>query len=259
MVVIGGGYIGMEAAAVGRKLGLNVTVVEAMDRIMSRGIGEEISSFFENMHKEEGVTILTGTGVTAFEGDGKLHTVVCSDGTRLPADLAVVGIGVKPNQELADDAGLSCDDGIVVDEYCRTDDPDIFSGGDCTRHPNPLLKRTLRLESVHNAVEQGKTAAAAMRGELIPYAQIPWFWSDQFDVKLQIAGLPDGYTQKVERGDKSQRKFAVFYLNDDNQIICVFAINAVPEYMQGRKLIESGAKVDLSRLANPKINMKEMV
>ena len=258
LVVIGGGYIGMEVAAVAKKMGLDVTVVEAMERIMSRGIGEEVSNFFQDMHREEGVTILTGKGVERFEGSTHVTHVVCSDGSKVEADIVVVGIGVLPNQELAEDAGLTCDNGIVVDEYCQTSDPDIFSGGDCTLHPNPLLGRTLRLESVHNAVEQGKTAAAAMLGERKAYAQVPWFWSDQYDVKLQIAGMPDGYDSHVVRGDPSKRKFAVFYLKD-NKIICVFAISAMAEYMQGRKLIEKAVSVSPDRLADTSINMKEII
>jgi len=258
LVVIGGGYIGMEVAAVAKKLGLEVTVVEALDRIMSRGIGEEVSNFFQDMHREEGVTILTGKGVEAFDGDTKVSHVICADGSKVEADIVVVGIGVLPNQELAQEAGLKCENGIVVDEYCRTDDPNIFAGGDCTFHPNPLLDRMLRLESVHNAVEQGKTAAASMLGQPKAYAQVPWFWSDQYDVKLQIAGMPDGYDNHVVRGDPSTRKFAVFYLKD-NRIICVFAISAMAEYMQGRKLIEKAVDVSPDRLADTDINMKEIV
>ena len=258
LAVIGGGYIGMEVAAVANKMGLQVTVIEALERIMSRGIGEEVSNFFQDMHREEGVTILTNKGVSGFEGETHISQVVCADGTKVDADIAVVGIGVLPNQELAEEAGLKCDNGIVVDEFCRTEDPDIFAGGDCTNHPNPLLNRTLRLESVHNAVEQGKTAAASMLGESKAYAQVPWFWSDQYDVKLQIAGMPDGYDNHVVRGDPSKRKFAVFYLKD-SKIICVFAINAMAEYMQGRKLIERAAIVSSDRLADTSINMKEII
>ncbi len=257
IVIVGGGYIGLEVAASTKKLGLDVTVLEAESRVMARAVGREVSDFFESLHAEEGVTIKTGQAVSALEGVGKLERVVCADGSVWQADIAVIGVGIVPNQELAREAGLAVDNGIVVDTSCRTQDPDIFAAGDCTNHPNGVYGRRLRLESVHNALEQAKTAAAAMCGILTEYNQVPWFWSDQYDVKLQIAGLSQGYDQIVLRGDPSARKFAAFYLKE-GVLIATDAINAVPEYMVSRKLIAAHARIAPERLADMSIPMKSM-
>ncbi len=258
IVIVGGGYIGLEVAASTKKLGLAVTVLEAEERVMARAVGREVSDFFETMHRQEGVEIRTGQAVTALEGAGKLERVVCADGTRLDADIAVIGVGILPNQEIAAAAGLAVENGIIVDAYCRTEDPDVFAIGDCTNHPNAIYGRRLRLESVHNALEQAKTAAAAMTGTLKEYTQVPWFWSDQYNVKLQIAGLSQGYDQIVIRGTPSERKFAAFYLKD-GVLIATDAINAVQEYMVSRKLIAQKARIDPQRLADTSVAMKNMV
>ena len=258
IIIVGGGYVGLEVAASTKKLGLDVTVLEAESRVMARAVGQEVSDFFETLHAEEGVSIKTGQAVTALEGDGKLERVVCADGTVLQADVAVIGVGIIPNQELAAQAGLAVDNGVVVDAYCRTADPDIFAAGDCTNHPNGIFERRLRLESVHNALEQAKTAAAAMCGTLTVYDQVPWFWSDQYNVKLQIAGLSQGYDEIVVRGDPSARKFAAFYLKE-GVLIATDAINAVPEYMMSRKLIAAHARIAPERLADMSIPMKSMI
>lgn len=257
IVIVGGGYIGLEVAASSKKLGLEVTVLEAESRVMARAVGKPVSDFFEKLHAEEGVTIRTGQAVTALEGAGKLERVICGDGTTLDADLAVIGVGIVPNQEIAQEAGLAVDNGIVVDAACRTADPCVFAAGDCTNHPNNIFGRRLRLESVHNALEQAKTAAAAMRGAAPEYNQVPWFWSDQYNVKLQIAGLSQGYDEIVLRGDPAQRKFAAFYLKD-GMLIATDAINAVPEYMTSRKLIAAHARIAPERLADLSVPMKEM-
>lgn len=259
MVVVGGGYIGLEVAAVARKNGLDVTVLETADRVMARVVDPIVSTFYERIHREEGVHIQTGVTVVGFEGkDGKVSGVDIGTGTPVPCDFVVVGIGIIPNTELGESAGLKIEDGIVVDECTRTSDPDIFSAGDCTNHPSGVYGKRLRLESVQNAIEQGKSAAAAMMGKEKPYNQVPWFWSDQYDLKLQIAGLSAGYTQAVTRGNpESDRSFAVFYLKD-GVLVAVDAVNSPPEFMMSKTLIAKHAKLDPARLADESINMKEV-
>jgi 3-phenylpropionate/trans-cinnamate dioxygenase ferredoxin reductase subunit len=259
MVVVGGGYIGLEVAAVARKNGLDVTVLETADRVMARVVDPIVSTFYERIHREEGVHIKTGVTVVGFEGtDGKVSGVDIGTGTPVPCDFVVVGIGIIPNTELAESAELKIDNGIVVDECTRTSDPDIFAAGDCTNHPSGVYGKRLRLESVQNAIEQGKTAAAAMVGKEKPYNQVPWFWSDQYDLKLQIAGLSAGYTQAVTRGDpESGRSFAVFYLKD-GMLIAVDAVNRPSEFMMSKMLIAQHAKLDPARLADENISMKEV-
>lgn len=258
LAVIGGGYIGLEVAAVARKMGLEVTVVEMGDRCLGRVTSPEISHFFENYHRNHGVTIRTGDGLSAFEGEGgKLKAVHTQSGERIEADCALLGVGILPNVELALEAGIDCENGITVDEYARSSDPDIYAAGDCASLPSGLYGRRIRLESVHNAIEQAKTACNAMLGKLVPYDQVPWFWSDQYDIKLQIAGLSSGYDHVVLRGDPGKHKFAAFYLKD-GRLIAVDAINAVPEYMIGRKLIGERAIIAPERLADETIPMKEM-
>lgn len=258
MVIVGGGYIGLEVAAVATKSGVSVTVIEGADRVMARVVDPIVSAFYERVHKEEGVTILTGATVQAFEGGDKVEAVVCGDGTRIPADFVVVGIGILPNVELAEEAGLVVDNGIVVDELCRTSDADIFAAGDCTNHPNGIYGRRLRLESVPNAIEQGKTAAAMMLGKEKPYNQAPWFWSDQYDLKLQIVGLSQGYKDAVVRGDpEAGRSFAVFYLKD-GKLIAVDAVNRAPEFMMAKILVAKGAELDPARIRDEDIPVKQL-
>ena len=257
LAVIGGGYIGLEVAAVGRQMGLEVTVVEMGERCLGRVTSPEVSTFFENYHRAKGVNIHTGDGLAAFEGDGKLQAVRTQSGAVIEADCALLGVGILPNVEIAQEAGIACDNGIVVDEFARTSDPSVYAAGDCTNLPSGLYGRRIRLESVHNAIEQAKTAALAMIGIEQAYDQVPWFWSDQYDLKLQIAGLSQDYTQVVVRGDPEKAKFAAFYLKGD-QLIAVDAINAAPEYMVGRKLIGQKAVVAPARLADETISMKEM-
>src|ERR1700734_2668567 len=209
LAVVGGGYIGLEVAAVARKAGLDVTVFEALDRVMARAVSQPISAFYENVHREAGVKFETNTVVEAFEGAGKLEAVRAG-GKSHGADIALVGIGVLPNIELAKAAGLACDDGIVVDRHCATiSDPAIFAAGDSTRH-HGRDGNLIRLECVQNAIDQAKHAALAMAGKPLPYGEVPWFWSDQYDLKLQIAGLARAGDEIVLRGAPAARKFAVF-------------------------------------------------
>lgn len=257
LTVIGGGYVGLEVAAVAAKSGLEVTVLEIADRVLARVASPEISSFFEAEHKKAGVAIRTRCGAVSIEGKGKLEAVRAGD-DRINADLLIVGIGILPNMELAADAGLACDNGILVDENARTSDPDILAAGDCTTHPNPLMNRRLRLESVQNAIDQAKAAAHAMAGRPRPYAEVPWFWSDQYDLKLQSAGLSEPGDARVLRGEMSARKFAVFHLRD-GVVVAVECVNAAPEYMIGRQLIAKKARIAPERLADVNTPMKALI
>ncbi len=257
VVIIGAGYIGLEVAAVCRQLGRDVAVIELAERVMSRVVSSEVSDFYEALHAGHGVDIRLSTGLRAYEGNGRVSHVVSDAGDRIPAHLVVVGVGILPNTELAGDAGLAVDNGIVVDDRCRTEDPDIFAIGDCTSHPNGIYDRRLRLESVHNALEQAKTAAANICGIETRYSQVPWFWSDQYDVKLQIAGLSEGYDAVALRGDPAKSSFACFYLRD-GILIAVDAINSPREFMQSKALIASHAKIAPERLADAAVMLKDL-
>src|SRR5215469_13218934 len=238
LAIVGGGYIGLEVAAVAKKTGLDVTVFEFLDRLMARAVSVPISKFYEKVHSEAGIKLLLNTGVEALEGAGKLETIRAG-GKSYPCDLALVGIGIVPNVELAKDAGLKCEDGVVVGENCSsTDDPAIFAAGDCTKHIG-REGLPIRLECVQNAIDQAKHAALGIVGRPKPYKEVPWFWSDQYDLKLQIAGLARPSDTLVQRGDPALRKFAVFHLRD-GLVAAVEAVNAAPEYMIGKKLIAEG-------------------
>lgn len=257
LVIVGGGYIGLEVAAVMVSRGLDVTVIEMAPVVMARVVDRQVSEFFADVHRKAGVKIENGLAVEGFEGDGKVERVLCPGGKSFDADAVIIGVGIVPNVELAEEAGLACDNGIIVDEYARTADPVIFAAGDCTNHPNKLLDRRLRLESVHNALEQAKTAAAAMCGKLVEYNQIPWFWSDQYDLKLQIVGLTGDHDQVVIRGDMAARAFAAFYIKGD-RIIAVDAINSPREFMASKALVANKTPVDLDRLADPEASIMEV-
>ncbi len=257
VVIVGAGYIGLEVAAVLRQSGLEVTVVEMADRVMSRVVSPEISDFYQIEHASHGVRLRLSTGIIAFRGNGRVTAVESAEGENIPADLVVVGVGIEPNVELAKAAGIEVDDGIVVDDRCQTVDPDIFAIGDCTRHPNAIYGRSLRLESVHNALEQAKTAAANLCGVDSQYAQVPWFWSDQYDLKLQIAGLSEGYDEVVIRGNPADRSFACLYLQD-GVLIAVDAVNSPREFMQSKSLIADHARISAADLADTSRQLKEL-
>ncbi len=258
LVVLGAGYIGLEVAAVAAQAGLNVSVWEIADRVLARVASPELSAFYERVHREAGVELKLGLPpVTEISGQARVEAVVDGNGQSWPADMVLIGIGVLPATELAEAADLPCDNGILVDEYCQTEDPDILAVGDCTNHPNSLLGRRLRLESVHNAQEQAKTAAGTLLGKPRPYAQVPWFWSDQYDLKLQIAGLAEPDCDRVVRGDPAGRSLAVFHLRD-GRLQAVEAVNSAREFMLGKKLIAAGARFDPAELADPSRSFKEM-
>ena len=260
LVVVGGGYIGLEAAAVAADMGMQVHVLEAAPRLLARVAEPEISAFYTRLHNDHGVTVITESQMTGFIGEDAVAGVEMADGSIIEADIVITGIGILPNVELAEAAGLAVENGIVVNELGQTSDAHIFAAGDCTVHPNDLLGRTMRLESVPNAIEQGKAVASAICGAPKPYHQVPWFWSDQYDVKLQIAGVPTQIDNKVLRGDDSSNSFAWFYFTDD-KLTGVTAVNRPAEFMAGRMLIEKSLKGDVTadpdKLADEDMKPKE--
>ncbi len=257
LVVIGGGFVGLEAAASARALGCEVTVLEREGRLLARVASEPISHLLDTRHRAEGVGLRTGADVVELgaEADGAV-AVRTADGQVVVGDTVLVGVGALASEGLARAAGLTCDGGVVVDDQARTSDPAIFAVGDVTRRPVPAHGPGLfRLESVPNALEQAKQAAAAITGRAPPPPEVPWFWSDQYDLKLQIAGLPAGADRRVVRGEPGAAPLAVFHLKGD-RLVCVEAVNAPAEFMGGRKLIGSGDPVDAARLADPAVSMK---
>jgi len=256
-VIVGAGYIGLEVAAVLRKLGLDVTVIEMADRVMSRVVSPEISDFYQIEHSNQGVKLRLGTGVAAFRGESRIKSVETDDGALIPADFVVVGVGIVASTELAATAGLDVDDGIVVDDRCRTSDGNIYAVGDCTNHPSAIYDRRLRLESVHNALEQAKTAVSNLCGTESHYSQVPWFWSDQYDLKLQIAGLSADYDDVVIRGNPAERSFACMYLRD-GVLIATDAVNSPKEFMQSKALIAARARISSDKLADTSIALKDL-
>ena len=263
LAIIGGGYIGLEAAASARALGAEAVVIEREPRVLARVACEALSDFFQIYHRARGVTFELNAGVAAIEGPpskgngGHVTGVRLTDGRLIACDAALVGVGAMPNVELARDAGLDCVDGVVVDLEARTSDRAIFAIGDVTHRPMPLYDRMFRLESVPNALEQAKQAAAAITGRPGPAPETPWFWSDQYDLKLQIAGLPFDADDIVVRGDPASARFAVFHLKA-GRLLAVEAVNAPPEFMAGKQLIGSRRPVARDRLADTSISMKEV-
>lgn len=257
LVIVGGGYIGLEVAAVARKQGLEVTVLESMPRVLQRVTAPEMSEFYERVHREAGVDVRTGTLLTGFAQKGDAIEVQVAGGS-IDADLVIVGIGLIPSVELAEQAGLEVDNGIVVDEFTRTSDPDIHSAGDCTNHPSDFLGRRVRLESVQNAMEQARVAAANMLGAQNRYANVPWFWSDQYDLKLQMVGMSGGYDQVVLRGDPAGRSFGAFYLKEGVLIACDM-VSRLKEFMVAKKLVAAKIKPDAAVLADESVDLKTLV
>lgn len=241
VVIVGGGYIGLEVAAVARSEGREVTVLEAEDRVMKRVTSPVISTFMQDFHKNRGVDIRLGARLAAIEGQGRVEQVRLADGAALPADLVLLAVGAKPNDDLAAAARLPCEDGVVVDEHGSTADPAIYAAGDCTRFPSRRYGRKLRLECVQNAIDQAKAVAATILGSPQTYDPVPWFWSDQYELKLQMAGLSDGYDDAQTVGDVSIARFSVEY-RKNGRLIAVDAVNDGRAYMGGRKRIaETGA------------------
>lgn len=257
-VVIGAGFIGLEFAAVAAGFGCAVTVLELADRPMARALTSLMSAHFAKVHASKGIRLLFGTGITAIEGrDGAVSAVVTSTGERLPADLVLVGIGVIPNQQLAQAAGLTCSNGIEVDALMRTSDPDISAIGDVAFHPNAFSARMMRLESVQNALDQARTVARRLVGRAAPYTALPWFWSDQGEMKLQIAGLVDGADSLVTRGDPASGAFSVFAFRT-GQLLGVESVNKPGDHMAARKILSGGLTITPTEAADLTIEMKAL-
>jgi 3-phenylpropionate/trans-cinnamate dioxygenase ferredoxin reductase subunit len=259
MAVIGGGYIGLEAAASARALGAEVIIIERESRVLARVACAILSDFFQTFHRAQGVVIEVDAEVAALEGsDGRVTGVRLGDGRLIPCDAALIGVGAVANDQLARDAGLTCHNGIAVDLAARTDDPAIFAIGDCTSRPLPLYDRIGRLESVPNALEQAKQAAALICDKPPPTPEVPWFWSDQYDLRLQIAGLPFDASEIVVRGDVGAGKFALFHLTADGTVQAVEAVNAATEFMGGRRIIARRKRLTRARIEDMSVSMQEL-
>jgi 3-phenylpropionate/trans-cinnamate dioxygenase ferredoxin reductase subunit len=260
VVVIGGGYIGLEAAAVLRKFGCGVTVVEALDRVLSRVAGEDLSAFYQDVHRAEGVEFRLSAKVEALEGiDGHVTGVRLEDLEVLPADMVIVGIGIIPSIGPLIAAGAAGSNGVDVDEFCRTSLEDIYAIGDCASHANAFADgAVIRLESVQNANDMATTAALDILGDPKPYEATPWFWSNQYDLKLQTVGISMGYDQTVLRGDPAEPSFSVVYLKG-GKVIALDCVNRTKDYVQGRKLVEARAHIDHEALANSETQLKELL
>ena len=258
LVVIGAGYIGLEVAAIAAKNNISVSVIEMADRVMNRTVDPQISQYYLELHQKNGVTFKFNTSLEEIKGDTDVQSVICSDGTEIKADTVIIGAGIIPNLELAEDAGIDCSNGIKVDEYGRTNLKNIYACGDCTNHPNKLLNKDLRLESVHNAIEQAKTVASSIMSNLSEYSQIPWFWSDQYDHKLQIVGLSGDHDTVTMRGDTSDSKFMLFYTRED-ELIAVDSINNSKEFLICRKLVTNKVKIKPSMISDPTTNLNDLI
>ncbi|PLX37680.1 MAG: pyridine nucleotide-disulfide oxidoreductase [Hyphomicrobiales bacterium] len=259
VAVVGAGFIGLEFAAVASKLGKKATVFEAMDRVLARVAPPMLSEFYAGVHQAHGVDIRCGAGVAEFAGkDGRIEAVVLADGGEVRCDLVVVGIGVIPNVELAEAAGIHCDNGIVVDDHGRTSDPAVYSAGDCAAYEHPFADARIRLESVQNAADQARSVAAAIVGKQKPYDAVPWFWSDQFDLKLQMAGLSQGSDQQVLRGDMESQRFSIFHFRDGT-FRAIDAVNKGADYIMARKLLAAGAGPTPDQAADPDFPLKSLL
>ena len=261
LAVVGGGYVGLEVAAIAVMHGLKVTVLEAASRVLARVTAPRLSSFYEQVHREAGVDVRTGVQVDGFEIDRQHNLVTevhCSDGERVECDLVIAGIGLLPNTELAATAGLAVNDGILVDASSRTSDECIVAAGDCTRHESALYGRSIRLESVPNALEQARCAASALCGKERINDGVPWFWSDQYDLKLKMVGLSQGYDRLLLRGSIEQRSFSAFYLQGD-RVLAVDTVNRPPEFMLAKRLVAERVPVDPDRLVDDTVPLKTLL
>jgi 3-phenylpropionate/trans-cinnamate dioxygenase ferredoxin reductase component len=258
VLVIGAGWIGLEVAAAARKRDASATVVEVADRVCARALTEDMSQWVHALHERHGVDIRLTTAFSHFAGDGKLQKAVLGDGSEIDCDIAVIGIGLIPNTELAESAGLDIENGIVVDENGQTSHPDIFAAGDVTNHPNALLGRRVRLESWENAQNQAINSAKAMLDIKEPYSEIPWFWSDQYDANIQMMGLPEEWDQTVTRGDRDAGEFIEFYLKD-GELQGAAAINNPRDLRFTRRMITSGRKFEADALADPDVKLQKLM
>ncbi|KAA1243508.1 NAD(P)/FAD-dependent oxidoreductase [Aquimarina sp. RZ0] len=256
VVVIGGGYIGLETAASLKKMGGKVTILEREERVLARVTAPEMSHFFQRLHTQNGVDVFTNKNVTGIDTQDGVHTIRCSDDSVYEADIIIVGVGVHVNTELATQAALDIKNGIQVDTTARTNDQDIYAIGDCTFHYNPHYDQFIRLESVQNAVDQAKVAAMAICDKNPIYDAIPWFWSDQYDIKLQMVGLSTGYTDTLIRKEEGENtKFSLWYFNGDT-LLAVDAVNNAKAYVLGTKFIKENKKIDKAKLVDPSVPFK---
>jgi 3-phenylpropionate/trans-cinnamate dioxygenase ferredoxin reductase subunit len=260
VVVIGGGFVGLEAASMARSAGKNVTVLEAAERLVPRSVAPVISQFLFDAHARRGVEIRLDAQVTALHGTGgRVASVELADGTAVPADLVIVGVGIIPRTELAEQLGLACDRGVVVDVHARTSNPSVVAAGDCTVLPNPLTGQgRYRLESTQNAMSQARVAASTMLGELRAHDAVPWFWSDQFDLKLQIAGLTDGYDDHIVRGDPESESFSVLYYRQ-GRLLAVDAVNRPADYLTVRAVLGRRASIDPAQAGDAALPLKTLI
>ena len=258
IVVVGAGYIGLEVAAIAAKQNKSVTVIEMADRVMNRTVDPQISDYYLKLHQKNGVTFKFNTSLKEIVGASNPEKVICSDGTEVKADMVIIGAGIMPNVELAENAGLSCDNGIIVNEFGKTDHANIYACGDCTNHPNKLINKKIRLESVHNAMEQSKTVASSIINKSIEYNQIPWFWSDQYDHKLQIVGLSGEHDKVIMRGDMSDAKFMLLYTKDE-KLIAVDAVNNSKEFLICKKLVANKVTIKPDEISNPDTNLNDLI
>lgn len=258
IVIIGGGFIGLEVASAAVTLDKQVTVVEAGPRLIGHAVAPEISAYMQGVHERHGITLRLETRVERIEGEGGTVTaVICADGARLPCDLVLAAVGAVPNVEMAAAAGLALDDGIAVDAFGRTSDPLIFAAGDCTSHPNVHARRRLRLSSVQNANDQGRATGCAIAGRAEPYAAVPWFWSDQYDVKLQMVGLGVPGGQAVLRGSPAEGRFSLFRY-DGPRLVAIESINRPADHMMGRRLIAAGVSPTPEQAADPAFDLRSL-
>ena len=258
LVIIGAGYIGLEAAAIAAKKNKTVTVIEMADRVMNRTVDPQISEYYLNLHQSYGVKFHFNTSLETINKSSDSLEVVCSDGTEVKADSVLIGAGVIPNIELAEDAGIYCDNGIIVDEFGQTNFKNVYACGDCTNHPNKILNKNLRLESVHNAMEQAKTVASSVLNNPMEYSQVPWFWSDQYDHKLQIVGLSGDHDLVTMRGNTNDAKFMLFYTKDE-ELIAVDAINNPKEFLISRKLVANKVKIKPNVISDLNTNLNDLI
>jgi len=258
VVVIGGGFIGLELAAVARTMGKAVTVVEALPRLMSRAVAPMISEFFRELHTSKGITVICGATIVAIEGpDGNVRSIALSDGSRWPADLIIAGVGVLPNVELAQGAGLPVANGIAIDEFLQTDDENIFAIGDCAEFPCAFAGTRIRLESVQNAADQAQHVAATIAGRRSAYKALPWFWTDQFNVKLQMAGISNGHDRTVMRGNAEFGKFSLFYFKGE-RLVGIDSLNRPLDHMMGRKLMSAHVPLTPGQAADESFDLKHL-
>ncbi len=258
VVIVGGGWIGLEVASGALRLGAQVTLVECEPRLCARAVPPRLSTYLQDVHQSQGVDVRCGVSVESFEGDQQVERARLSDGTTLEIDMAVLGIGIIPNSELAQQAGLEVDNGILVDEFCRTSDPDILAAGDVTNHPNSLLGRRLRLESWQNAQNQAIAAAKSLldRGE--PYQEIPWFWSDQYDLNIQLVGLPEKWDTEVVRGDPASNRFTCFFLRD-GRIEGAAGVNTGRDVRLAKRIMEKDIHVSSEDLADESLKLQKLL